>query len=149
MKAGSKEKFLQPEVHGEPVVLFDKTGAVTANPFDYEAHDAMLQDRIAHLGAMFARMQSYVRKEILRGNILDAMYFYPGTLRPLVELLRIKYDPTRYNWGQRYLGFYLPPADRKKLESLNLIKDIADLDQKQKVAQEWVKQLLDDLSEGG
>ncbi|MEM7117750.1 MAG: hypothetical protein AAF614_35290, partial [Chloroflexota bacterium] len=147
MKLSSEDKFLQPEVHGEAVVLFDKVGAITAVPFDHEAHQTFLQKRVGELEITFKRYQAHVVKEILRGNVLNAMHFYPHmTLGPLRELLRIKYDPTRPSWGQRYLSFYLPPEDREKLESLNLIKDLADLEKKQKMAEDWVGKLVEELS---
>lgn len=146
MKLSSEDKFLQSEVHGEAVVLFDKVRAITAVPFDHDAHHAFLQKRVGELEITFKRYQVHVVKEILRGNVLNAMHFYPHmTLGPLRELLRIKYDPTRPSWGQRYLSFYLPSAEREKLEALNLIQDLADLEKKQKMAEVWVGELVKEL----
>ncbi len=146
MKRSSGDKFAQPEVHGEAVVLFDKVDGLAVEPFDFGEHTAVLRERVDEIEVMFARDQIYVRKEILRGNLLDAIHFYPWmTIRPLVELLRIKYDPTRYQWGQRYLSYYLPEAEREKLESINLIQDLADLAEKQTLAQAWVTELVVEL----
>ena len=41
----------------------------------------------------------------------------------------------------------LADEDREKLESLNLIQDLADLEKKQKMAEAWVRALVAELNE--
>jgi hypothetical protein len=44
-----------------------------------------------------------VKKEIYRGNPLEALSNYHAcTLTPLVEVLRMRYKPARYNFHTRY-----------------------------------------------
>ena len=148
MKASSTSKFTEREVHGEARILFDKLDVVQAKPVDIELLEQTLRARIQYWQANFEWMQLLVTKSLLREQPLDALAFYNGmVVRPLVELLRIKYDPHRYNFGQRYLHHYLPPADIVRLTELTFVGDSADIPTKQARAQKWVNALLIELAD--
>jgi hypothetical protein len=111
MKLSSRDKFLQPELHGQARVFFDKAGVVQPPEFDWEAHWQVLAKRLETLKVVFELFQTLTLKELERGCLLDALgYYHSYTLRPLVELLRIRHDPARYNFGLRYLYYDLPPG---------------------------------------
>ena len=147
MRHSGGDKFIQPELHGTALVYFDKLGVVDPEPFDWEAHNQKLAMRLQEIGDRFGRMQIYVRKEILRQDALNALQFYRGiTLNPLVELLRIKYDPARYNWSVRYLSHYLPADEADKLTELSYIANLDELAAKRESAEKWVTALLSELT---
>jgi hypothetical protein len=143
-------RFSEVEQHGQAVVYFDKAGVVTEDHIDKEAWRARIMARLAELREMFPMFQSLVRKEAQRGRELDAMHFYLGqTLRPLVELLRMRYDPYRYTFGVRYLDFDLPSAELARLKPLCFNADIAALLESQREAEAWGLELLDILEREG
>ena len=117
MKRSNPNRFLEREIHGEARFLFDRAGVKAGNaPGDPVAWDARLRDRIAQLTARFRMFQSLVTKDCFRGRPLDALHFYQSlTLAPLVEMLRIKHDPWRHNFGWRYLQYDLPADDYERL----------------------------------
>ncbi len=148
IKNSSADKFLQSELHGDPLVIFDKAEVVQSPPFDWDAHNALLRERVAFLTERFARMQVYVRKEILRRHPIDALgFFRPMTLNPLIELLRIKHDPARYNWGLRYLHRHLSLSDQARLADLLYLQDLDELEEKHNSAQKWFWRLAEELKQ--
>jgi hypothetical protein len=136
MTASSPEKFLQPEIHGQANVLFDKQNIAQTTPLDTAAFAANLQHRLDGLRAGFFMSKSFVEKELLRQHNLDAYTFYLGlTLRPLVEVLRMRYKPSHYNFGTRYLYTELPSEVVAQLEPLFFVSSAAELTAKRDEAE--------------
>lgn len=116
------------ERHGEPIVLFDKAGAIRQTHVDLGAINDQIKAKIAKLEPMVNMFHGFVDKEIERGRLIDAMHFYIRMiLNPTVDVLRMKHDPTRHDFSGRYLYFDLPAETAKELESLFLVKDADDL----------------------
>jgi predicted nucleotidyltransferase len=129
IRESAPNRFLEPERHGTPVVLFDKAGLVVpAPPLDPVAWQARLRERLAYLVPSFDLFQELPRKAALRGLPMDAMNSYQAhTIRPLVELCRIRHCPWRYDFGLRYLERDLPPALYQRLIVLTYVQDVADI----------------------
>jgi hypothetical protein len=145
MKISSPNKFLQPEVHGEPLVYFDKCGVVSFPEFDWQAHHQMLAARAETLKALFELFQPFIVKELERGQRLEALaYYHALTLRPLVELLRIRHAPSRYNFQSRYIYHDLPRIAVDRLERLYFPRDPFELRQLHQEAGEWFRQLVEE-----
>lgn len=143
LKRSSDNKFLQPELHGEAVVHFDKSGVVQTEPFDWPALKETLRSRIKTLQVNFDLFQTLTLKEIERGNNIEALSFYLGfTLRPLVEALRIRYCPARHSFHTRYVYYDLPANAVKRLEDLYFVADLAELRDKQAQAEAWFNETL-------
>jgi len=122
------DKFLQRELHGEPIVYFDKSGVVRPEPVDRKALKERLRDRVESLNVNFQLFGLLAPKEIWRGNPLDALVYYHGfTLRPLVEMLRISRTPERHGFYVRYARHDLPSALVGELTDLFYVRDAADL----------------------
>jgi hypothetical protein len=78
----STNRFLERELHGEPVVLFDKLGVVYAIPLDRDADLAVARQRLAKLKSEFQIFQHLIKKATFRGNAAEAFLFYQAfTLR--------------------------------------------------------------------
>jgi len=128
IKHSNNNKFLEPELHGNLVVHFDKCSVVQQLPLDQENLRNVLSSRIQSLKKMFDMFQVMTEKEINRGNAVEAISYYQGlTLRPLVEALRIKYRPEQYNYHTRYIYYDLPREIVDKLETFYFIKNLAEL----------------------
>jgi hypothetical protein len=146
MKASSPEKFLQPEIHGKAKVLFDKQGVVQTTPLDPATFAANLQYRLDSLRSGFFMSKSFVEKELLREHNLDAYTYYLGlTLRPLVEVLRIRYKPSHYNFGTRYLYAELPAEVVAQLEPLFFVSSPAELTTKRDQAEHLFYETVDGI----
>ena len=118
MKKSARDRFLEPERHGDAMVLFDRDGLVFPAPFDRAVHDEKLARRLAILRQQFPLFQVFVRKAVLRGMIAEAASLYQRvTIAALVELLRMRHAPERFDFGMRYLDRDLPPALRAKVEA--------------------------------
>jgi len=149
MKRGAPHKFNEPAVHGAAGVLFDRSGLFGQHVLrtDREALEARLRARIAALRVRFAMFQVLVEKESWRGNPIDALHFYQGlTLAPLVELLRIKHDPLRHNWGNRYLHRTLPEAEAQRLQALMYVGTAAQIPARRAEAESWFNDLSVELT---
>lgn len=123
------ERFLEPERHGDPVVLFDRAGVLAAQPLDRDALAARIDGRVAVLRQRFPLFQTLVTRAVARGYVVEAATAYQDyTLRPLIELLRIRHCPERFDYGARYLDRDLPEALRVELESLALPRSPAEVE---------------------
>jgi len=138
MKKSSKDKFLQFQIHGVPVVYFDKIGVVKDDAVDLESFLDGIEKRLEALKILFGMFQVDTLKELNRGNDIEAHTFYVNnTLRPLVEALRIKYSPFHYNFRTHYICHDLPPEVVKRLHKLTFIADSKELRKRRVEAEEW------------
>lgn len=150
MKRSAAYKFNEPAIHGAGGVLFDRSGLFGINVVrtDRAALEEKLRARIGSLRTRFAMFQVLVEKETWRSQPIDALHFYQGlTLAPLVELLRIKHDPLRHNWGNRYLHRTLPAADAKRLEKLMYVGTPKQIVAKRTAAEQWFEELVTELTD--
>lgn len=144
------DKTLQPEIHGQPKVYFDKCGVVVLPAFDKAALAATLLQRMEYLRVTFDMFQVLVLKEYDRHNDIEALSFYLNyTLRPLVEALRIHYAPARYNFRTRYVQYDFPPDVMSRLNDLYYVASPGELPEKRRQAERlfWETLAQIDLSE--
>ena len=119
IKNSHPNKFIETEIHGHPVVHFDKKHVVVPAPLDVDEMAERILDRLESLKSSFEMFQVLTEKEINRGNFIEAIsFYYSFTLRPLIEALRIIYKPWQYNFYTRYIYYDFPPEIIKTLESL-------------------------------
>jgi len=150
MKHSAPEKFIQPEQHGQAVVHFDKSGVVSAPPFNQAAHKAKIEQRLIALQALFPMFQTLTLKEIYRHNNLEAMAFYNAwTLRPLLEILRIRYCPDRFDFFSRYVYYDLPRDVVQQIEPLYFVSNISDLVTKREKAERLFNETLAEIIHHG
>ena len=94
----------------------------------------------------FSVSQSFVKKAIFRDRQVEALAAYWGyTLKPLVELIRIKYCPHRWDFGMRYLEHDLPAAVYNELCRLMYVGESGELEEYLSKATSWAEQLLQEL----
>jgi predicted nucleotidyltransferase len=115
------ERFLEVERHGTPLVLFDRAGVLAPTSLDRVALQARIDERLAVLRERFALFQTLVTRAVRRGFVAEAAVAYQDhTYRPLIELLRIRHCPDRFDYGARYLDRDLPADLRAEVEALAL-----------------------------
>jgi len=69
-------QFLELERHGEPRVLFDRTGTIRALPLDHASLAARRAQRVVQLQGAIPVYRMLVEKELVRGHPLEALGFY-------------------------------------------------------------------------
>jgi len=130
MRKSSSNWFLEPARHGRPMVLFDKEGLVRPTAFDREAHGAKMAERFETLRTTFPLFQNFVKKAVLRGDLPDAVHsYFVCTIRPFVELARMRHCPDRYDYGLRYLDRDLPDSLSREIGELALPTSIGQIEE--------------------
>ena len=146
-REGASDHPLEVERHGVARPLFDKGDWLRAKPLDRAALDAKRQARYRELQDWFVVSQSFVRKAILRGREIEALAsFWTYTLRPLAELLRMRFCPVRWDFGgMRYLDRDLPSDVYAEFSALVFVRDLPELETKLEAAGAWGTRLLREL----
>lgn len=145
--ASAKDKLLDPATHGTAIVHFDRTGATRVTPTPPADRATEIARRLEQLRVTVPLFQSLVLKEINRGNDIEAVAFYLSwSVRPLVELLRIKHCPQRYQFHTRYVHYDLPAAVVARLRPFFFVRDLAELADRREDAERWATDLLADLA---
>jgi hypothetical protein len=94
--------------------------------------------------------QNFVRKAIIRGQEVEALAaFWAYTLKPLVELLRMRYCPARWDFGMRYLQRDLPGPVYDELRDIMFVGEYDDLAEHLSKAIAWGERLLRELQPVG
>lgn len=70
---------------------------------DLPGQEAVLSARLTELMDSLPFRTILVEKELVRNHPLDALAFYQGLDRMLIELLGLKFRPPRFDFGPRYL----------------------------------------------
>lgn len=145
-RVGDPDHHLEVERHGDKLPLFDKGDWLRRRPLDEGALAVKRDERYRELQTWFPMSQVFVRKAILRGQQVEAVNaFWACTLKPLAELLRMRYCPVRWDFGVRYLDRDLPPAVYGQVRDLAFIRDLGDLEIKLARATAWGAALLREL----
>jgi hypothetical protein len=148
MKAGNQEsdRFMQWSTHGKPSILFDKTNAIVEEPINVEKTLETIKTSLERTKVTYKLFSNLALKEVYRGNGIEAMAFYQGyTLRPLLQVLRIKHCPVRHFYSTRYVHYDYPPDVVEKLEKLFYPKDAHDLGKKHAEAEAWFWAEVEDI----
>ena len=145
-KVGEADPHLDTERHGDKVPLFDKGDWLRPRPLDEGALATTRVRRFRELQTWFPMSQVFVRKAILRGQHVEAANaFWACTLKPLAELLRMRYCPMRWDFGVRYLDRDLPSEVYEQVRDLAFAKDLEDLEEKLTKATAWGTSLLREM----
>jgi hypothetical protein len=109
----------EPERHGDIDIIFDRQERLVPSRWDAEAHrDQMC--RALHQEIMKWQVyRGWFQKELARGRSVDAFAFYFGaSVRPLVAVLGMRYRPSRWDFGLRYLEEDMPADVVRTVEEL-------------------------------
>jgi predicted nucleotidyltransferase len=144
----SPDKFLEPKIHGNAVFYFNKSDRIKPPQLDKDALIRKVQGRLERLQARFGMFNIFIRKEINRGNYLEAIDFYRAlTLASLVEALRIRYNPVHHDFKMHYIHYELPPDVIKKLKRFYFIKDEQDFQEKYDEATRWFPEIMSKIDQ--
>jgi predicted nucleotidyltransferase len=147
-KLSNPSRFLEEERHGKAVIGFDKANLLLLPPLNRIEHFAKMQERFTLLKSQFDFWQVFVKKEINRRRLAEAIARYHAyTLQPVIELLGMVYRPYQYDFGFRYINRDFPTDVVARVEPLFCVKDLADLAEKQQLAESIFTETLPPVEE--
>lgn len=138
------EPFLERERHGDPLVYFDRTSKVRARAADRTALAERRMKRWGQLRGSVPVFAMLVDKELARGRPLEALGFYQGLLRALLEVLGIEHRPDRFDFNWRYVETQLPEGARALLARYAFVADEQALRERAPQLSEELRRLLAD-----
>jgi len=145
-KASWPDKLLEPEIHGTARFHFNKGDRVKIPRLDPRKLSGDLHNALARARMRFEIFNCFVPKEIDRGNLIEAITNYHRVvLDCLVDVLRIRHKPARFDFKTRYIHYDLPPDVAARLQSLYLVRDAEDLAEKYLEAKKWFDETLKEL----
>jgi hypothetical protein len=145
-RVGATDRPLEVERHGHARPLFDKGDWLRPRPLDEVALAVKRDKRYREIQAWFVVSQSFVRKAVLRRQEVEALACFWGyTLKPLTELLRMRYCPIRWDFGMRYLDRDLPSIVYVQLRDMMFVRDLGEIDAQLLAATTWGVTLLREL----
>ena len=145
-RTGDLMERLDIERHGRIRPIFDKGEWLRSDPSIGLSQVANRAKRLEEHQVWFSVSQSFVRKAIIRGRQVEGLAAYWGyTLKPLVELLRMRYCPPRWDFGMRYLDRDLPAPVYDELRHLMFVGESDDLAEHLSKATAWAERLLREL----
>lgn len=143
LKLSSPTKFLEPEIHGNVIFYFKKSGWVSHPRLDKGELVRKLDEKLERLQARFTMFNHFVQKEINRGNYLEALdLYYNLILGGLIEILRIENNPFHHDFKMRYVHYELSSETLERLRHLHFVRDENDLQEKYREATEWVRDVM-------
>jgi hypothetical protein len=142
----AKDKLLEPEIHGDSLFHFNKGGTLVIPHLDRLQLADRLRERLGRIQQRLETFGCFVEKELNRHNDIEALDLYHRlVLGSLVEVLRIKYRPARYDFKTRYVRHDLPREVTQRLTDLYFVKDADDIRSKSVIAAEWLNQATGEI----
>ena len=149
IEEGSPESFLEIEVHGRALIYFSRNELELPH-VDRKKLASRIEGRLDTILLRFDMFSPFLRKEVLRGNLIDAIETYRWIyLGSLVELLRIRYCSPRHGFGVWHLEHELPDRAMSELENLFLVHAFDDLLEKSEAAEAWIRELHSEINRLG
>jgi len=145
-KKSSGDRLIEPDRHGKSRIWLNRENVL--NPVATPDEEMLRRNR------RFFRIQAdtypisetETRKQLIRGNGIDAMLEYQGFIqRKLAALLNLKYRPAKYDFGIRYGERDYPPDVAEKVRKLMYAGSMEDMKPMFQEASEWARELLIEL----
>lgn len=134
--------------HGEPRFLFDNIDGPQAAELDEGSIDVMIDAHLRDLRVRVPMLRVMVDKELLRGDALGAVEMFRRFMHgPLIELVRMRYTPERWDFGLRFARRDLPADVANRLERMLFVADTDELRESWLEARRWMMDLLDELDD--
>jgi hypothetical protein len=146
MQHSNPNKGVHLSLHGAPRVMFDKSGVVCYSTLDTEGVFTRIQSRLEELPTTFRLYQTVVRKYLNRRHLVEAhVYYQIFILGSVLEALRIRYVPVRFNFDSRAIYYDLPAEVMRHVEALYFVGSEADLWTKLEAAGKLFRETIDQI----
>lgn len=113
-----KYVFRKNMVGEEIAALFDKDGTLAFSELNHQELRTENLKQLEGLEQRFYGMRPAIERQLHRGRFLEALlYYHRWALEPLVEVLRIAYQPTKVGFSLKHIYRDLPTDVTSQLES--------------------------------
>jgi len=145
-KESAKKRFTESDRHGNAIIWFDKKNLIdlTPTPDDEIYEKCVRQFKLTK--SLFPFLETDIKKQIKRGNAIDAISIYNGLFNRMAVLLNIKYRPHKFDFGLRYYYRDLPETEVKFVEEHIFIRNLDELRRKLPETIKKFKLLIEDLN---
>jgi hypothetical protein len=145
MEEKAKQRFLEKERHGTPVIYFDKKNFIQVESAHTQEFNEKRSARLRTIKDSYPFFKILVEKEIRRNRPLDAMAFYRSLTNLLIEIQGMKFRPYRYDFGLRYIHVDFPLAEQKQLQQILYPSDLNSIQNLLPIIDEKMRSLFQEL----
>ena len=147
-KESAGDRLIEPDRHGTSQIWLNKNDVLKPLPTPVEEMEKKNRMFFRRQLESYPIFTTEVKKQILRGNRIDAMLEYQSfILRKLSALLNLKYRPAKFDFGIRYGDREYPPEVAEKVTGLFYAGTFEELSVKFEEALAWADELIDELRE--
>lgn len=137
--------FLNGFVDQKIRVLFDKCNVIKHIEPDWQAFRDEQVKRIEAIRSAYPVLQTNISKEIARGNFLEALNYYHEALKLLVEILRMKHQPTKRDFHLKHISRDLPEDVVSRLTNLYAVTSTGDINEKRETVNDMFRETINGL----
>lgn len=124
-------KFTHGVVDQDIKVLFDKDGTIKFEDLNILRLKKQHLVRLAELESRWIGMRPAVDRQVTRGKFLEVVvYYHRWVLDPLVEVLRMAYQPTKTEFGLKHIYRDIPEDTAIQLEDLFRLNTVKEMPEK-------------------
>lgn len=141
-------KFWYTKEHADEKVriIFEKEKVIEFRNLDKIEFQTLQKKRIAELKKTFLFFQAWVKKGVNRDNFLEALkYYHSFILDPLIEMLRLYYEPTKREFGLKHIERDVPNNILQTIEDLYKINSTSEISVKSQKANELFFEVLKEV----
>lgn len=136
-------KFTVENKDEEVKVIFDKNNVIQYTHLNRKEFENKLNNRIREIESLSRYYLLLVEKEVKRNNYLESLNYYSYVLNSLVEVYRIKYEPTKKDYGLKHIKRDLPYDVVEKVEYFYKIGSLKEIEKKAKEAFDLLNSLME------
>lgn len=143
VQSRSREFIFDPEHPDEiPLPLFDKEGVIRFERLEPRAL-AEQRTRAWNAARQLFLPEARVMRYVARDRYLEGLAAYQKyVLGPLVDLLRLKYEPRTSGYGLVHISEHLPADVLDRLENLHRVGSVEDLARSLLDARRWYDEIV-------
>lgn len=134
LQAHSRDFIFTRDVVDQDIkVLFDKDGTIKYQDLDEKKLRKENLDRLEYLESRYKGMRPAVIRQIKRGKYLETYeYYFHWVLEPVVQVLRIAYQPTKAEdyRGLKHVYRDLPTKTVDQIEDLYKVTSVEEISEK-------------------
>ena len=146
-KLSAGNRFMEKDRHGNAIVWFDKKALFDPTPTSQEAVDEKCERLYKMTADSIWVLVIEAKKQILRGNLVDAAVTYNQLLNRMAPLFNLQFRKSKVDFGLRYAERDFPQETVDWLIDKLYVKDLADMQKKFKQVEDKIYELIEELKD--
>jgi hypothetical protein len=146
-KLSAGNRFMENDRHGNAIVWFDKKDLFDSTPTPQETIDTKCKRLYKMTAESIWVLVIEVKKQILRGNLVDAAVTYNQLLNRMAPLFNLQFRQPKVDFGLRYAERDFPKETVDWLIDKLYVKDLNDLQNKFEQVESKIYELIEALKD--